>query len=106
MVVTLEHKADTGSNQPGIVEVQLTAKAYSYKRPGGFVVFVLKPKIDRLSLTFDIPSEPARKQIRDHLHSLALNDSPIVTPWKKLKDENGGDKLVHGSGGISQPRAE
>ena len=23
-----------------------------------------------------------------------------------LKAENGGDKLVHGSGGISQPRAE
>ena len=23
-----------------------------------------------------------------------------------VKDENGGDKLVHGSGGISQPRAE
>ena len=31
-------------------------------------------------------------------------------PWQKgineIKDENGGDKLVHGSGRISQPRAE
>ncbi len=86
MVVTLEHKADTGSNQPGKVGVQLTAQAYSYKRPSGFTVSVLKPKIDRLSLTFDIPSELARKKIRDHLLSLVLNSNPIFTPWKKLKD--------------------
>ena len=27
--------------------------------------------------------------------------------WKRARSgENGGDKLVHGSGGISQPRAE
>ncbi len=86
MVVTLEHTADTGSNQPGKVGVQLIAMAYSYKRPSGFTVSVLKPKIDRLSLTFDIQGELTRKKVRDHLHSQALNDSPIVTPWKKHKD--------------------
>ena len=32
-------------------------------------------------------------------HSIALKDGATVL-------ENGGDKLVHGSGGISQPRAE
>ena len=26
--------------------------------------------------------------------------------WGHTQSENGGDKLVHGSGGISQPRAE
>ena len=33
----------------------------------------------------------------------ASNAAPDFTA---AADENGGDKLVHGSGGISQPRAE
>ncbi len=86
MVVTLEHKADTGSNQPEKVGVQLTARAYSYHRPTGFLVSVLKPKIDRLSLTFDIQGELTRKKVRDHLHSQALSDSPVVTLWQKQTD--------------------
>ena len=31
---------------------------------------------------------------------------PAVHPYSPVLVENGGDKLVHGSGGISQPRAE
>ena len=40
------------------------------------------------------------------------NKTVQSVPWNKGKltgqkpRENGGDKLVHGSGGISQPRAE
>ncbi len=85
MVVTLQHKADTGSNQPANVYLQLTAQAYSYNRPGGFVVSVLKPKIDRLSITFDIQGELTRKKVRDRLQTLALNNSPVVTLWQKEK---------------------
>ena len=34
------------------------------------------------------------------------DDLGRVQQGTELMDENGGDKLVHGSGGISQPRAE
>ena len=34
----------------------------------------------------------------------SIADAEIWNP--KGRNENGGDKLVHGSGGISQPRAE
>ena len=43
-----------------------------------------------------------QKNSRNHLpRELRLEAMP-----KEILDENGGDKLVHGSGGISQPRAE
>ena len=44
-------------------------------------------------IAFDLPHLAAAKP------ELRLLTLPAV-------DENGGDKLVHGSGGISQPRAE
>lgn len=87
MVVKFKNKADTGSNKPGSYAVQLTAKAYSYLRPTKFKVAVLKPKIDRLAVTFPIPDGQTKKKIRDNLESLADGPGcPSVMKWQKIKD--------------------
>jgi hypothetical protein len=79
-------KSDTGSNKPGKYLVQLTARAYTHKRASGYQVAVLKPKLDRLSVTFPVDDEDARKAIRHHLAQLAASDAQPVTVWKKASD--------------------
>jgi hypothetical protein len=49
-------------------------------------VAVLKPKIDRLSVTLAVSDDGAKAKIRDHLSQLgASNGSPLI-PWKKVRD--------------------
>ena len=56
--------------------------------------------------------DPAECVTDKGYHSRSVLKALDDGPWKtrisepKQKGENGGDKLVHGSGGISQPRAE
>jgi hypothetical protein len=83
--VTIIYKADTGSNKPGNVAVQLSARAYYHNRPTNYRVSVLKPKIDRLSVTLAVDEPAARKKIRKHLIELAASASPLLTTWKKRK---------------------
>jgi len=78
--------ADTGSNKPEKFAVQAPAQAYWYKRPTGYRVAVLKPKLDRLSVTFSVPDHTIRAAIRDHLSKLAANGASVVTPWQKRRD--------------------
>ena len=86
MVVRYKKKADTGSNKPGSYAVQLIANAYWYLRPTGFSVSVLKPKIDRLSVTFDVGEKVARKKIRANLDALASDpNAPGIAKWPKNK---------------------
>ena len=52
----------------------------------------------------DHPLRLIREIVNDVLGSLS---SEFETLYSHMgRPENGGDKLVHGSGGISQPRAE
>jgi hypothetical protein len=83
--VTFIHKADTGSNKPGKVAVQLSAHAYWHIRPTNFRVNILKPKIDRLSVTLAVGEPAARKKIRNHLIDLAASAPALLTIWKKRK---------------------
>ena len=86
MVVKLQSEADTGSNKPGNYAVQLSASAYWYSRPTKFKVAVLKPKIDRIAVTYPVTSEEDRSTVRDNLKSLA--DDPtatLVQKWPKRK---------------------
>ena len=57
----------------------------------------LAKKTFRLQPRFTIVHHPVRQKFSLSLTTYAVIDSV---------HENGGDKLVHGSGGISQPRAE
>ena len=47
-----------------------------------------------------------RLQDNDRLRGFLLQEIDQFEKFLVGIDENGGDKLVHGSGGISQPRAE
>lgn len=75
MAVKFTSTADTGSNKPQKFSVNLSAQAYKYDRPTGFMVFVLRPKIDRLSVTYDVSSSSAREEIRNRLEFLANDQS-------------------------------
>lgn len=86
MPVFFETKADLGSNKTGKVAVQLIATAYSYKRPTGFRVYVLKPSIDRLSFTYPVPTTAQRKKIREWLLSQSKKPNSLISHWKKIKD--------------------
>lgn len=79
-------KADTGSNKPGKFVVPAHLKAYSYTRASGFEVFILKPIIDRFSVTFDVTEAQKRIAIRQNLEKLCASSDKLVTPWKKLDD--------------------
>ena len=91
MVVKLKSEADTGSNKPHDFLVQISAQAYSYVRPTKYRVEVLKPVIDRLAVTFPVPSVVDQASIRDRLDSLA-NDprDPTVGKWGKQKGGGAG----------------
>jgi hypothetical protein len=78
-------QADTGSNKPGKYLVQSTARAYWHKRPTGYQVAVLKPKVDRLSATLGVDDETVRATIRNHLSDLAAVGA-VISPWKKARD--------------------
>ena len=79
-------KADTGSNKPGKFVVPAHRKAYSYTRASGFEVFVLKPTIDRFSVTFDVNEAQQRVAIRKTLDQWCKSSDNLVGPWTKLKD--------------------
>ena len=86
MVVKFKSTADTGSNKPGSYAVQLTAQAYSYTRPTKFQVAVMRPKVDRIAVTYPVTSQEDRTAIRDHFKGLA--DDPGAThvcKWSKMK---------------------
>ena len=85
MPVTYVVNADTGSNKPGKYGVQSTARAYWHKRPTGYRVAVLKPKIDRISVTLAVHDVAARAKIRTHLLQLAASDGSPITLWKKVR---------------------
>ena len=51
------------------------------------------------------PSRYRRTQSSDNQREVLLERQDVFDPDLERR-ENGGDKLVHGSGGISQPRAE
>ena len=86
MVVKLKSPADTGSNKPHDFLVQLIAQAYWYVRPTKYRVEVLKPVIDRLAVTYPVPSVADQASIRDRLASLANDPSaPTVAQWGKQK---------------------
>jgi hypothetical protein len=78
--------ADTGSNKPEKLAVQAPAQAYWYERPTGYKVAVLKPKLDRLSVTYAVDDGAVRAAIRDHLSKLAACAGSVVTPWQKRRD--------------------
>jgi hypothetical protein len=78
--------ADTGSNKPGKYAVQLTARAYWHKRPNGYQVAVLKPKIDRLSVTLAVHDDVTKSKIRDHLSQLGASNGAPLAPWEKVRD--------------------
>jgi hypothetical protein len=78
--------ADTGSNKPEKFAVQAPAQAYWYERPTGYRVAVLKPKLDRLSVTFSVHHHAIKAAIRDHLSKLAAGARSAVTPWQKRRD--------------------
>ncbi len=63
--------------------MQVTAPAYSHKRPTGYQVAVLKPKVDRLSLTFPVEDEAIRATVRNHLATLAVSGDATVSSWNK-----------------------
>lgn len=86
VVVKYVVPADTGSNKPGKYAVQITARAYWHKRPTGYRVAVLKPKIDRLSVTLAVHDDGARATIRNYLSQLGASDGSPVTLWKKARD--------------------
>lgn len=86
MVVKFSQESDSGSNKPEKYSVQLTATAYWYDRPTGYRVSVLKPKIDRLSVTFPVQSINHQDAIRKNLQALAKSTQyPELTVWQKLK---------------------
>ncbi len=85
MALKFNYPADTGSNKPENVEVNISARAYYHIRPTKFHVSVLKPKIDRLSVTLAVDNPAASKKIRKHLSELATSATPILTAWKKRK---------------------
>ena len=78
--------ADTSSNKPEKFAVQAPAQAYWYERPTGYRVAVLKPKLDRLSVTFSVHDDAIKAAIRVHLSKLAAGAGSIVTPWQKRRD--------------------
>jgi hypothetical protein len=78
--------ADTGSNKPEKYAVKLAAQAYWHKRPTGYKVAVLKPKLDRLSVTLAVQDEANSAAIRNHLAHLGSTGGSAVTPWKKARD--------------------
>lgn len=87
MVVRFSQKSDTGSNKPEKYSVQLTASAYRYKRPVGYRVTVLKPKVDCLSFTFPVESVTDKYAIRENLMALAGDTgTPEITNWQKIKN--------------------
>ena len=86
MPVTYVVNADTGSNKPGKVPVQSIGIAYSHVRPNKFHVLVLKPKVDRLSVTLQVDAPESRKAILNHLLELETTNSSNVTKWHKHKD--------------------
>ena len=47
---------------------------------------MLKPKLDRLSLTLAVHENAVRSTIRNHLSQLAGKDGSTITPWKKASD--------------------
>ena len=57
--------------------------AYWHKRPTGYQVAVLKPKVDRLSMTFSVHDGAIRAAIRNHLATLAASGDPSIGKWKK-----------------------
>ena len=86
MVVEFLHKTDAGSNKPEKYAVQLTSSAYWYTRPSGFKVTILKPKIDRISITCPVGSVGDQEVIRKKLKALAEDiDTPGLTKWQKMK---------------------
>ena len=50
--------------------------------------------------------DPAEKAVRDIRRKCPSSKQMGLLSVFHKGGENGGDKLVHGSGGISQPRAE
>jgi len=85
VALNIYHSADTGSNKPAKYSVQLIAQAYHHDRPTGYRVTVLKPKVDRLSVTLSVNDSTVGKQIRDHLADMASSGAATMTKWKKSK---------------------
>jgi hypothetical protein len=76
--------ADTGSNKPEKYSVQSTALAYWHRRPTGYQVAVLKPKLDRLSLTLAVQGSAIRAELRNNLATLAASGGAKISNWKKM----------------------
>ena len=60
----------------------------------------------RIRLVRKVVSGLSRRQAAAHFEVSASSAVRYVKQYEEEGHENGGDKLVHGSGGISQPRAE
>lgn len=84
MVVYLEFESDTASNKTEKYKSQLTASAYWYERPTEHMVTILKPKIDKLSLTLHIHDEH-RKAIPEGLWGMASD--PETPEYVNSKSE-------------------
>ena len=84
-----------------------------------FRYFNSSPEVIRLAVMLYIRYPLSLRQVEDILFERGIDIcyetvrywwnrfGPLfVAEIRKRRIENGGDKLVHGSGGISQPRAE
>ena len=80
--------------------------------------FKTSPEFIRLAVMMYVRFPLSLRQVEDLLHERGVDIShetvrvwwnrfgPMFAAEIRRRCENGGDKLVHGSGGISQPRAE
>ena len=84
-----------------------------------FRYFNSSPEIIRLAVMMYVRFPLSLRQLEDLLSERGIDichetvrywwcsaPGSLDTSLSHAPDENGGDKLVHGSGGISQPRAE
>lgn len=76
MVVKISKKSDVGSNKTQKHAIAVNCTAYTYKRPTGYIVNVMKPKIDCLSVTLHVHDEH-RQAIPEGLWALVHDpDNP------------------------------
>lgn len=85
MAITVHIASDTGSNKPGKHSVQFEEQAYSYQRPSNHIVSVLKPKIDRFSVTYPVNDPATRNLVRSRLQDLSETEPETVKKVKPTK---------------------
>ena len=75
-----------------------------------FRYFKTSPEVIRLAVMMYVRFPLSLRQVEDLLSERGIDicHETVRAWWNRFGPmfENGGDKLVHGSGGISQPRAE